>query len=229
MPKKEHSFEPSTYDERNAEALLADDGFKMALRTAFALLGTAFVVSPKDPAFDDAIGALASMDLAADWPFGDVGAKGEADALLARGQTEESTEDLVCAYTRLFRGPGHLPAPPWGSVYMDRDQVMYGWTWVELRAWMRANGFAALYQENDPEDHFGRLLLLGGEVLDARPCLLCEFLGDHVLCWSDHFLEQFTDCAESPTYTGLAILARTTLADVQDLLSITPSPRAFFR
>ena len=29
-------------------------------------------------------------------------------------------------YRRLFVGPGHLPAPPWGSVYTDRECVIFG-------------------------------------------------------------------------------------------------------
>ena len=47
-------------------------------------------------------------------------------------------EELVWEYRRLFVGPGHLPAPPWGSVYTDHECVIFGEATLALRAWMRA-------------------------------------------------------------------------------------------
>ena len=52
----------------------------------------------------------------------------------------EFPEAVSEEFMRLLRGAGFSPAPPWGSVYMDRDKVMYGRTWVMLRDWMRAHG-----------------------------------------------------------------------------------------
>lgn len=222
-------FTHGSFDEAVAGEYLADDGFKTALITGFRLLGTAFVASPKTEDFMHAIGALRSIELPVDWPFGDEGQLSAAAELFAKGCAEEDQAELVRVYTRLFRGPHALPAPPWASVYMDRDQVMYGWTWNELLAWMRANGVTATYEENDPEDHIGRLLLMAANIAEERPELLCELLADHILCFSDHFLGQFVERAESPTYTALGILTRTTLADVQSCLAITPAQRRFYR
>ena len=70
---------------------------------------------------------------------------------------------------------------------------MYGRTWHMLRDWMREHGVTSLYEANDPEDQFGRLLMLCAQVARRRPDLLCELLGDHVLCWSERFLAQFQD------------------------------------
>ena len=112
---------------------------------------------------------------------------------------------------------------------MDRDQVLYGWTWVELRAWLRVHGIQATYAENDPEDNFARMLALAATVAEERPGLLAELLGDHLLCWSDHFLGLLADAPDTSTYRGLALLARATLADIQELLGIQPATRRLYR
>lgn len=51
-------------------------------------------------------------------------------------------DELTWEYRRLFVGPGVKLAPPWGSVYTDRDRVVFGASTLELRAWMREHGVA---------------------------------------------------------------------------------------
>lgn len=227
MVAPRYDYTPSSYDESAASALLADPSFIEAFCEALQLLGTLLVFSPKTSDFQDARRVLQSIDVANDWPFGSEDVLAQVQGLLKCAQ-RDTTEALVREYTRLFRGPARLPAPPWGSVYMDRDRVMYGWTWVELRNWMRSYGFVATYEENDPEDHLGRLLLLAIEVMREKPELLCTFLGDHVLCWSSYFLELLDSSTEYPTYKAVAMLACASLEDIQDLLGITPAQRKLY-
>ena len=63
-------------------------------------------------------------------------------------------------YRRLFVGPAPKPAPPWGSVYTDRECVVFGESTLALRAWMRAQGIARLVDDKTPEDHIGLMLVL---------------------------------------------------------------------
>lgn len=228
MPVPLREFTHGAYDAGTALAQIADEGFNQAFVASMRLLGTLFVESPKTQDFKRALEAVRSLDLVEDWPFGDQEALAHAAGLFQQGASE-SEDELVRAYTRLFRGPNSLPAPPWGSVYMDRDQVMYGWTWNELKAWMRSNGVEGTYEENDPEDHVGRLMLMAAAVAAERPECLCELLADHLLCWSDHFLAYFAERTSFPTYLGIAALTRTTLLDVQEVLGIEPATRKFFR
>lgn len=217
-----------TYDVQAVQECLSQEGFVEALCASMRLLSAGLLANPRTDDFAQARAALVGMDIAQDWPFGSDDGKMRAAGLLADG-AHDGTDELVVEYTRLFRGPAKLPAPPWGSVYMDRDQVMYGWTWVELRTWLRTHDIAGTYEENDPEDNFARMLALASEVAQNRPELLAELLADHLLCWSDHFLELLVDAAELPTYQGLAVLSKTTLLDVQELLGIEPATRRFFR
>ena len=229
MKRTMPSIDPCSYNKEVSEELLANDEFVMAFEACFRLLGTLLVFSPKTEEFQAAFAALCALEGLENWPFGTSEQRAEAAQLLARAAEEESEKDQVVAYTRLFRGPGHLYAPPWGSVYMDRDQVLYGWTWVALRAWMRERGYAGIYEENDPEDQLGRLLLLACEIIKTNPDMLCEFLGDHVLCWSERYLSLLAEHAESPTYEALAVLTQATLSDVQELLGIRCGMRKLYR
>ena len=70
-------------------------------------------------------------------------------------------DDLVWEYRRLFVGPAPKPAPPWGSVYTDRECVVFGEGTLELRAWMRAHGVRRTTDERTPEDHIGLMLAPG--------------------------------------------------------------------
>ena len=221
----------SPYSVNDAEAAaqyVADDGFREAFQACMQVLGTLFLLRPIAGEAGEALAGVRAMDVAHEWPFGDDEARAQAAQLILAGADEdERTLDLE--FQRLFRGTGHRAAPPFGSVYMDRDQVLFGSTWLRLRDWMRAHGVKTLYDEREPEDQIGRMMLLSAEVCKNRPDLLVELLGDHLLIWADHFFEKFLTDQRTSTYEGLAVLARATLADVQDLLGIVPARYRFYR
>lgn len=50
------------------------------------------------------------------------------------------SDALVWEYRRLFVGPAAKAAPPWGSVYTDRECVIFGRSTLALREWLRHVG-----------------------------------------------------------------------------------------
>jgi TorA maturation chaperone TorD len=138
-------------------------------------------------------------------------------------------DDVVWEYRRLFVGPGHLPAPPWGSVYTDRECVVFGESTLALRAWMRAVGVERLADERTPEDHIGLMLALLSFLAAERPELVDDYLRDHLLTWAPHYLEALEEAAEQPFYTGLARLTRLTLAGLQRERGLTVELPRFYR
>ena len=219
----------------DADAVLGNDEFVQAYAAAARLLGTCFAYSPKTPAASNAWSALFAMDVADDWPFGggrSCGGQG-ADALafaarLLRSASDESQAARAEEYQRLFVWPGHLQAPPWGSVYMDRDKVLYGCTWVELREWMREHGVASEYDERVPEDQIGRVLVMSAEVALAQRDALPELIGRHIAPWAGHYFDVLGDAAHLASYKGIALLAKATLSDVVQLLEIEPAKRRLY-
>ena len=107
-------------------------------------LGPFYLQDPVKGDAGPAFAAMAAIDVAqaaVEWPFVDE-AEARCDLDLMRSGLAEGidADGLVWEYRRLFIGPAPKPAPPWGSVYTDRECVVFGATTLELRAWMRAHG-----------------------------------------------------------------------------------------
>ena len=221
-----HTFTHGSFDETAAREALSDEGFVVACGASLDLLGTCFLAAPDTREFLDAYGVVRTSVMDGDWPFG-----GGADFNGAQQMfvSDDGAQSIKADFARMFRGPAHLEAAPWGSVYMDRDQVMYGWTWVELRSWMHAHGIVGAYAENDPEDNFGRLLHLGAALARARDAALCELLADHLLCWAPRFLTAVEESAKTGAYRGLARLCSATFDDLCGILGIVAAERRMYR
>lgn len=177
-----------------------------------SVLGAAFSNDPKKAEHADYYEGLARLAEEGDWPCGLSEETGRAFSLMAHGL--EDRDSLHRAYQRLFIGPGHIAAPPWGSVYLDRNCVLYGSSLFDLREWMHAHGIEVHWNKKEPEDHAGTLLFLAGWVVQEKPSLLTELLSEHILPWLPTFLDELEKSAESPFYEGLARLARETIAAI---------------
>lgn len=115
------------------------------------ILGAAFYYPPSE--IVQITELLSSGEWVAEWPYGDDAQKQAAAQKLGLAVTGEET--LAQAYQRLFIGPQALPASPWGSVWLDKEQVLFGDSTVALREWMRAHQVDIALSQNEPEDHIG--------------------------------------------------------------------------
>ena len=191
-----------------------------------------FLEDPKLGTAADSFRAFASLDAdaaALEWPFGDSGevARGLFD--MVTGLNDGVSDALAWEFRRLFVGPGPKAAPPWGSVYTDHDGVMFGESALALGAWMRANGITRMAPDGSPDDHIGLVLSLMSWIALNKPALLDEFLGDHVLTWSSHFLEKLEREAQHSFYRGLAVLTRASLEGIQSERDIRVVYPRYFR
>lgn len=196
-------------------------------------LAPLFLNDPAHGALDEELAAMAALDVdaaAKEWPFVGAEAAHEALSLMKQGLEEgPHAEALVWEYRRLFVGPAKMPCPPWGSVYIDRDCVVFGESTLALRAWMRKTGIKRLGDEKTPEDHIGLMLALMAWIAQEKPELLKEFLINHLLPWSSHYLEQLDEAAQHPFYKGLAQIAKASLEGMQDAFGLEVSYPRFFR
>ena len=152
-----------------------DDKSRAGIVFVGSTLGPLFLHDPEHDAQVVAAGleALATLDVEAaakDWPFVSAEDAERALALMHEGLAEGTKSDaLVWEYRRLFVGPLAKPAPPWGSVYTDKDMVVFGASTMQLRDWMRRNGIAIEKGESDePEDHIGTMLVLLAWLAEER-------------------------------------------------------------
>lgn len=204
---------------------------------AVAFIGEAlapfFLNDPVKGEAGEAFTAMAALDpeaAAAEWPFAEAGEARECLDLMVRGLAAGADDDaLVWEYRRLFVGPAPKPAPPWGSVYTDRECVVFGASTLELRAWMRAHGIARTVDEKTPEDHIGLMLALMAWIAREQPADLAEYLRLHLLTWAPHFLEQLAEAAGHPFYEGLARLTASSLEGIREALALEVAYPRFYR
>lgn len=198
-------------DNRNAIALSA--------RT----LGALFSFAPDSEQAAPLVAALRDGSWRSQWPWP------VSDTLAAQFAIADG-EPLPEAWQRLFIGPWALPAPPWGSVWLDKESVLFGDSTLELREWMRINGISLAEQRTEPEDHFGTLLLLAAWLCESgQDEALSQLLAWHLLPWSGRFLHLFVAGAGNAFYQALGQLAQETLAHWQTLLSCAVAVKPLYR
>src|SRR5690606_32790674 len=189
------------------------------------VLGALFYFSPTSEQTAPLVNALTHGDWVQDWPLAQ-----EVLHPVAEGFKTPASETLTDAWQRLFIGPYALPAPPWGSVWLDRESVLFGDSTLALRQWMREKNIAFEMQQNEPEDHFGTLLLLAAWLAEnGRHTERDQLLAWHLLPWSTRFLSVFVENAVHPFYTALGKLAQLTLADWQSTLLIPVADKPLYR
>jgi TorA maturation chaperone TorD len=139
------------------------------------------------------------------------------------------TDDIIWEYRRLFVGPNKMPAPPWGSVYTDREQVIFGAATLDLRQWMREQGIERLGDEKTPEDQIGLMLVLMAWIAQNKPQVLEDYLQHHLLTWSSHFLDELIEAVQQSFYEGLARLTKATLEGLQSDLHLSVEYPRYYR
>lgn len=195
-------------------------------------LGPLFLYEPFSPdvvGLYEALGTLDVDEAATEWPFVSDECARDALGKIARGIADDADSGLLWEYRRLFVGPALKAAPPWGSVYTDKDQVIFGRSTLALRQWMRENGIACIGSGADPEDHIGRMLLMMAWIAREKPECLDALLQDHLLTWAPHFLEYLEAQTALPFFAGLATITCATLLGIADELEIEVVKPRFYR
>lgn len=195
-------------------------------------LGPLFLYEPTQPEVASLYDELMSLDAreaAAEWPFADPDEAAHALSLIQRAPVADADDSLLWEYRRLFAGPAVKAAPPWGSVYTDRECVVFGESTLALRQWLREAGITAPRAGKEPEDHIGLMLLLMAWIARTRPELLDGYLSEHLLTWAPHFLEIVQREAEHPFFKGIALLAASSLEGLQEALDLDVTIPRFYR
>lgn len=192
--------------------------------TAARVLGALFYYAPDSAEAAPLISALRANGWQTQWPLSD----DTLCELVSQFQIE-ADESLSQARQRLFVGPYALPSPPWGSVWLDRENVLFGESTLALRQWMRDNGIQFDMQQNEPEDHFGSLLLLTARLAENGHHNACEQLLARHLLPVGPFPRSLYRESRSSVLSGPGELARLTLAHWQSQLLIPVAVKPLFR
>lgn len=190
------------------------------------LLGASFYYEPSDSRIAGVLDFFRQPTWTQEWeiPLEEKACE-KITALINQGLTQDLTEQ----YQNLFIGPNELVAPPWGSVYLDPECVIFGNSLLALRDFLKRHQIAFQAQQDEPEDHIGLMLMLAAYLAETRPHLLVEFLSQHLLTWAPHFLAKLANVENPPFYQGLAQLTLITLDDWKQKLSLSVPDVRFYR
>jgi uncharacterized protein HI_1044 len=190
------------------------------------LLGASFYYEPSDSRITGVLDFFRQPNWIQEWeiPLEEKTSE-KLTALIKQGLKQDLTEE----YQNLFIGPNELQTPPWGSVYLDPECVIFGHSLLALRDFLKRHQIAFQSQQDEPEDHIGLMLMLAAYLAENRPHLLAEFLSQHLLTWAPHFLSQLANVENHPFYQGLAQLTLITLDDWKLKLNLSVSEVRFYR
>ncbi|QIZ76295.1 TorD/DmsD family molecular chaperone [Ferrimonas lipolytica] len=159
------------------------------------------------------------------WPtMGSVERHNLAIELIKRSLLTMSDKEIERDYYSLFIGPGAMKAYPWGSVYTDKENLLFGATCVAYTRFLRSWQIEINLDKNQPYDHIGLMLGVISELLNNNQLTaLDKLLSVHLLPWSNRLLECIDIHANSGFYRGMAMLTSELLNALARRRKLTPS------
>ena len=137
---------------------------------------------------------------------------------------ETAIRELEVEYTRLFiTAYPRIPVPPYASIYLEDDRLVWGNTTVEALEIYREAGLKVSDDFRDVPDHIAAELefvsyLISSQLkaseksdnerLSKMLSIQDRFLADHLLKWSISFFDMVTESTGSTFYRESSALAR---------------------
>lgn len=157
-------------------------------------------------------------------------------AVLMRSELQvlEEYNTLAIDFSRLFVGPYHLLAPPYGSVYLDNERRVMGDSTMDVRKRYGKAGLDISEQFKDAPDHIAAELefmfyliykeieaINTGAAEDASEQLIRQksFLFNHLGNWVPHFTGLLEAKAKTGFYQNLAVATSKFVAEDLDYLT----------
>ncbi|MCO6553253.1 MAG: molecular chaperone [Gilliamella sp.] len=168
------------------------------------VLGAFFYYPPDHQTVKPLIDTLCQIEHIANWQNAVL--IGEQCQIIAN---QINNPELNYQFSLLFEGQGSMSAPPWGSVYLDQEQLLMGESQERYRQFLQQHGLILNTGINEPEDQFG-LMLMAYAILQEKdkPKIAKQLIDEHLLIWSSAYLEKLKQNEISPFYRALAVIAQ---------------------
>jgi putative dimethyl sulfoxide reductase chaperone len=165
-------------------------------------------------------------------------ARDDAASLRASYHGAADTHALAVDHAALFAGPFLVPAPPYGSVYLEDKRQLMGDSTIDARQHYRSLGLDLSPEFKEAPDHISAelefmhvLIVQSIAAIDAADLrLLTEsighqrvFLERHLGAWISAFSDKVIEHARTDYYRNLAAVTRTFIAEDMDALPDLPA------
>lgn len=154
----------------------------------------------------------------------EAGLHGEKDFIKQLETNKDDTLEKCCSeYTRLFIGPTTLPAPPWESVYLTKERLIFQESTLKVRqCYLKYNFLPANYR-SEADDHLALELdfmanlsqltesvFQDDKINDVIEILKDQkaFLEQHLLVWVPQFVSELEAATSHPLYREMASVLR---------------------
>ena len=149
--------------------------------------------------------------------------------------SDQELTDLKADYVRLFVGVGKVIAPPWESVHLNEQRMIFQEQTLQVREWYRSFGVESEKLHREPDDHIGlelsflaHLATLGLQALaendenkfERTVQAQCQFISEHPLKWAPRWCQLVEDNAKTNFYRGLVKVIRGTLFSLAESLDV---------
>lgn len=182
------------------------------------IIGSLFYYSPDSPQINALIPQIESLSELFDWHD-----KAKI-AQICQSIRLPQEDELIWQFSVLFEGQGEMVAPPWGSVYLDKDNLLMGDSTVAYRHFLAQNGITFITDVCQPEDQFGLMLLAAAQLLEQEKNQAVKtLLEQHLMPWSYRYLECLANNTVSPFYAALANITTLFLQDLQRQYDLKPA------
>ena len=137
--------------------------------------------------------------------------------------TPDSMALLEWDYMRLFIGVGKTHAPPFESVYLSEEHILFERETLEVRQWYAKYGLRVPQLHVVPDDHIGYELFFVARLSDRVASLLdsgeteaatavredCRrFVETHPHRWVDLFVSRILGHAQTDFYAAIGLMTR---------------------
>ena len=184
------------------------------------LLSLVFLDEPSD----DFLRTIKDADLFDQWPLPQAPPQIESGMKQIRlflGR-HDSAEEIKADFTRLFLGPGRIPAPPYESVFRSEEHLMFEKEMLDVRKVYRGYSMGIQNKNSVPDDHAGFELQFAALLclkiaeslkknnLDDAAVIqndLLRFMDAHLLKWLPDFFSRVKDSSSTGYFRGMADFA----------------------
>jgi TorA maturation chaperone TorD len=115
------------------------------------------------------------------------------------------SETLQAEHERLFTMQEAMPAPPWSSMYLDKESILFGQSNKNYCEFIEHCGLGLRENVSDPEDHIGLMLIVLGMLIDdGQDQHVKELLGEYLATWSPFYFARLNQVCPDSAYSNLA-------------------------